>query len=226
MVNQKMEFLVPCIMFLIALGACTQGTKQENNKNDILTTQVDQVKTEIEKWKQELLKGKKIGSLCDYERLGSLAHKKWRDGNPDQMDGLPVDDKEIKAVRSDFNDDNEKDLLLFFQGKNCTGHNGGTQTYAKIIYSNGASKSDLMAEVITVIQSEYNRRREITKNLKEITRSYLETTTTIDGYHNGITGKFRLYTKDDAHCCPSYNGSYTYELKRKNMEIEISNNNQ
>jgi hypothetical protein len=220
--NKKIELLVLCIILLTALGACKQGAKQENSKNDIQTTQVVKIKTEIEKWKQELLKSKQIGSPCNYECLDSLVHKKWRDDNPDQMDGLPIDDKKIKAVRSNFNNDNKEDLLLYFQGENCTGHNGGTKTYAKIIYSNGTSKSDLMTEIITTIQSEYNQRRETTKNLKEITISYLETTTTIDGYHNGITGRFILYAKDDAHCCPSYKGIYTYELKRKNMEIEIS----
>ncbi|WP_423819640.1 hypothetical protein V5739_03405 [Salinimicrobium sp. TIG7-5_MAKvit] len=225
--SQKLRILALCSIVLTA-GACKQNTKKENNSNNIQTAKVNQIeiKAEIEKWKAELVENKQIGNPCNYESLDSVNIQKWAKDNPGQIDGLPSDDKEIKSVRSDFNNDNKADLLLYFQGENCTGHNGGTKAYAKIIYSDGTIKSDLMTEIINTIQSEYNQKRKTNNNLKEITNDYLETTATINGYHNGIIGEFSLYTKNDAHCCPSYKGSYTYKLKKKSMEIEISKNHE
>lgn len=79
-----------------------------------------------------------------------------------------------------------------------------------------------MNEIISAIQSEYNQMKDTDKNLKKITDSYLETTTSIDGYQNGIIGTFKLYTNEDPHCCPSYSGNYIYNVNNKFMEIEIS----
>lgn len=226
MLNRKIEFLILCLIVLI-VGSCDQITKHENNCDDTQLSKRNrsEVIIEVEKWEKELLENRQIGSAFNYQSFDSLVHEKWRKNNPDQMDGLPFDDTEIKSVRSDFNNDNKEDLLLYFQAENCTGHNGSTKTYAKIIYSDGTSKSDLMNDIISAIQAEYGHRRKINKNLKEITSSYLETSTTINGCHNGIIGEFRLYTKDDAHCCPSYNGIYTYKFKGGSMEIEITDNN-
>ena len=217
--RRKLKFLIFWSALLL-MGACNLA----NNKNDIKSKPID-IKQEIGKWKQELLESRQIGSPCNYEHEDSLVRQKWRDDNPDQMDGLPFDEKEIKSVRFDFNNDGKEDLMLYLQGVNCTGHNGGTETFAKIIYSGGKSKSDLMNEIMTTIQTEYNLKRKTNKNLKEITDDYLKTTTTISGYENGIRGEFRLYTKDDAHCCPSYNGFYVYNLAEKKMKIDISENN-
>ena len=226
MKKENLRLLALCVMLLTTV-ACNQNLTREYSdvKNKLSHSGKLDVKVEVEKWKQELLKSKQIGSPCNHDHIGSIEYQKWIDDNPHQKDGLPLDDKEIKAVQSDFNSDDNEDLLLYFQGENCTGHNGGLKTYAKIVYSKGTSKSDLMTEIINTIQSEYNEMKKTNKNLKEITSSYLEETTTIDGYDNGIIGKFRLYTKDDAHCCPSYEGIYTYELKSKNMEINISDSN-
>ncbi len=223
--NQKLRILVLCSILLTA-AACRQNTKKGNNSNDVQVAKVNpiEVKTEIEKWKKQLVENRQIGNPCNCEKLDSPSIQKWEKDNPGQIDGLPSDDKKIKSVSFDFDNDNKAELLLYFQGENCTGHNGGTKTYAKIIYSDGTSKSDLMTEIINSIQSEYNQSRKTNNNLKEITNDYLETSTTIGGYHNGIIGEFSLYTKDDAHCCPSYKGTYTYKLKSKSMEIEISKN--
>ena len=223
MLVKKWSFSASFI-FLI-LVACNSSKQGNNNNNAVPEINQEEIKTEIEKWKKELLETKQIGKPCDYKNIETSALQNWMEENPGQLDGLPSDDKEIKAIRADFNDDNKEDLLLYFQGKNCTGHNGGTKTYAKIICSDGTSKTDLMSEIINAIQSAYNKKRKTDKNLKEVTIDYMETTTTINGYHNGITGQFRLYTKDDAHCCPSYTGTYTYQPEEKNMKIQISENN-
>lgn len=197
---------------LFGLVACNQRTKSESINT----------KAAIQKWETELLASKQIGPPCDYKNPASPEAQKWRTENPDQLDGLPAYDQHIKSVWADLNNDHKKDLLLYFQGVNCTGHNGDTRTYAKIIYSDGASDSNLMNEIIHAIQTEYTRMQTTNRNLKAVTKDYMETTTTITGYHDGINGAFRLYTKDDAHCCPSYSGTYTYRLPEKKMTLGIS----
>ncbi|MBE0651582.1 MAG: hypothetical protein IH595_12185 [Bacteroidales bacterium] len=208
----RIRFLtIPLLLF--GLFACNQSTKQSSQQ---------EVKAAINTWKQELLAAKQIGPPCDYTSMASPEAQKWREANPGQLDGLPADDKAIKTVWFDLNNDHKKDLLLYFQGVNCTGHNGGTQTYAKIIYSDSTADSNVMEEIIHAIQAEYNRMKETDPDLKAITSDYMTTTTTITGYHNGITGTFRLYTNEDAHCCPSYSGTYTYRLQTKKMTLRIS----
>ncbi|MBE9469246.1 MAG: hypothetical protein IMY72_13125 [Bacteroidetes bacterium] len=210
---------------LLSIIACNQNAKKGNceDENQIKKSGKLEVKAEIEKWKKELLEKKLIGNPCYFRKThDSTDCINWYENNPDQQDGLPFDDKMIKSVCHDFNNDKKEDFLLYFMSENCTGHNGGAKTYATIIYSNNISNSDLMNEIIRAILSEYKQMMRVDKNLKEITDAYLESTTTIDAYKNGIIGQFRLYTKEDPHCCPSYTGNYTYQVENKSMMIEIS----
>ncbi len=155
MQTQKLKFVILCLVLLMAIS-CSPNLK---------------VKTEIENWKQQLLTTKQIG--LSYSSDEKLDHIKWMKENPEQLDGLPQDDKEIKAVFDDFDNDNKKDLLLYFLSENCTGHNGSPKTYATIIYSRNASNSDLMKEIILAIQTEYKQMRKKNKNLKDITDAYM-----------------------------------------------------
>ncbi|GAA3584468.1 hypothetical protein [Snuella lapsa] len=212
-------------LFLILLTtlACSQNSRQSSSI-EIKAIQNGQlnIKVEIEKWKQELMQAKQIGSPCYFRKtLDSLDYINWYKENPNQEDGLPFDDSEYKLVRQDFDSDKKDDLLIYFLAENCTGHNGGTKTFTKIIYSNGKVKSDLMDDIIRAIVREYDNKR-ISNNLKEITDSYLKTTTTISyGYGNYVFGDFRLYAKDDAHCCPSFEGRYSYNLKENRINIRL-----
>ena len=128
---------------------------------------------------------------------------------------------EIKAVTANLDDDDQFDLLLYFQSVNCTGHNGGTKFFARIIYANGTTMPDLMDLLINNILIEYEQKRKTDDSLEPVTSNYLETTTTITGYNNGLHGSFSLYTEEDAHCCPTYNGSYLYNVQEDEMEIQI-----
>ena len=218
MLNINRAFKINLLVWLMLLfiTSCKSGSytvKEDDKRIDI--------KQEIEKWKGELVKNKQIGAPCEGIKFGSSGHKKWIKDYPDQYDGLPSD-TEIKSVQTDLNTDGKEDVLLYLQGVNCTGHNGGVENFAKIIYSNGVNKSDLMNEIMTNIQKAYNLKKKTNQNLREISDDYLESTTTIDGYQNGVTGRFRLYAVGDPHCCPSYRGSYLYKVESKEMKIAIS----
>ncbi len=182
-------------------------------------TSVDRIdaKKEIEKWKQELINDKMIGAPCNYKDVSSQQAFDWSKENPGQMDAFPSDDKSISTVNADFDGDGEKDLLLYFVSENCTGHNGDTPTFARIVYADGTYTSDLMKEIRLAILDKYNEKRESEK-LKEITDSYFNESVRIS-YDNDIKGEFRLYATDDAHCCPSYTGTYVYNVKEKKIQI-------
>ena len=112
---------------------------------------------------------------------------------------------------------------MYFSSINCSGHNGGTPSFAKIVYANNTSNAELMKEIKQSIIKEYKAQKEENPKMKEILDSYLDETLTFS-YKNGITGEFKLYTKDDAHYAPSYNGNYVYNVKDKKLNLIIREN--
>lgn len=185
-------------------------------------TLVDQIdsKKEIEKWKNELINEKMIGVPCNYKDVSSQQASEWSKENSGQMDAFPSDGKSISTVNADFDGDGKQDLLLYFISENCTGHNGDTPSFARIVYANGTYTSDLMQEIRLSILDKYNEKRKSEK-LKEVTDSYFNESVTIS-YDNGIKGEFKLYANDDAHCCPSYKGTYFYDVNGKKIEILLN----
>jgi len=175
---------------------------------------------EIGKWKNELINKKMIGAPCSYKDVSRQQASEWLKENPGQMDAFPSDGKSISTVNADFDGDGKQDLLLYFLSENCTGHNGDTPSFARIVYADGTYTSDLMTEIRLSILDKYNEKRKSEK-LKEITDSYFNESVTIS-YDNGIKGEFKLYANDDAHCCPSYKGTYFYDVNGKKIEILLN----
>lgn len=221
--KMKINFIAIGIL-VFAFSACNQNTKQSNVNSDSLTvtSKIDS-KVELEKWKKELLDTKMIGKPCDFNVADDVTQQeKWNKENPDLMDGLPKDENKYGIVKSDFNSDGKEDLLLYFMSENCTGHNGGSPSFAKIVYADGTCNANLMNDIQKSIIEEYNKKRTNDKNLKDITTDYLKETTSISYSNNTINGEFNLYAKDDAHCCPTYNGKYTYNAGNNKIDLQIT----
>lgn len=202
--------------------------KNENMKtykiDDNSSDRIDN-KIELKKWKKELVESKQLGEPCRYKDDVHSQMKKYGItiiNNNDQQNGIP-DDENISIENVDLDEDGKKDLLMHFVSENCTGHNGGNPSYAKVVYANHNFKTDLMQEIKDSIINQFNKKKSQDKNLKDVTEDYFEETLTIS-YNNGLVGEFELYTKNDAHCCPSYNGKYFYNMKNKKMNIEIKEN--
>lgn len=210
--------LLTTIFMISILSGCLDTKKQaEWGSKETASTSVDP-EEEIEKWRSELLASKKLGEPCESD-FSEASRRKWSSENPDMLDGLPGPDQ-ILVAKADFNEDGTEDVLLYFQSENCTGHNGGTPSFAKIIYNDGSVNADLMEEIREAIITRYNKNREENSGLKEMTGNYLQTTTTI-AYDNGITGEFRLYGQEDPHCCPTYNGTYTYNPADRDIVVRV-----
>lgn len=219
---KKICLVIPAVVLMLA--ACGES-KKENNRNsddgaETLASLV--VEREIDTWAQELIDNGLLGAPCTFESPGDEAARLWAQENPDQLNGLPASPDEIFAIKEDLTGDGREDLLLYFLSKNCTGHNGGTPSFAKIIYSDGSVATDLMEEIRQAIINEYNHQRETDPGLKEVTANYLRETTTIEYADDTIRGEFRLYTADDAHCCPSYTGAYTYDPGSAGIYIKVT----
>lgn len=202
-----------CSLLLLLMGffsSCKQSSREQPTNTQ----------TEIERWKSELIHQKILGNPCQFKSLDDPAAEKWRAANPDQNNGWPADDNNIHSATADFDADQKPDLLLFFQSENCSGHNGGTPAFAKIIYANGKSNGQLMNQIRKSILEAYHIKLRQDSQLKPVTADYLEETTTIS-YSGRINGTFTLYSSTDAHCCPSYAGKYQYDLKNQKAEIAI-----
>jgi hypothetical protein len=222
----KINLIVIGILVL-AFSACNQTSKQiENNSVSQSVSGQIESKSELEKWKKELIDNKLVGKPCDFEVVtDKTQQEKWNEENPDVLDGLLKDESGYGIVNSDFNNDEKEDLLLYFMSENCTGHNGGTPSFAKIVYADGTFNSNIMNDIQFAIIEEYNKKRAIDKNLKEVTTDYLSEEISISYSNNTINGDFSLYTIDDAHSSPTYNGKYTYNPDNKKIEIQIFEEN-
>lgn len=217
------KFLTFIMLAALFLNSCKETTKQENSETTDSSTIGINTKDELGKWKKQLVDSKQLGNSCNFDSISSAEATKWAKDNPEQMDGLPINDTEITTINSDFDGDSKQDLLMYFNSNNCSGHNGGTPSFAKIVYANNTSNAELLKDIKQSIITEYKAQKEKNPKMKEILDSYLDESLTFS-YKNGIIGELKLYTKDDAHCCPSYNGNYAYNVKDKKLNLTISEN--
>lgn len=196
---------------------------QDSQEVPVLSSKID-IANEIETWKIELISSKTLGEPCNYEDVDFEKRQEWSVQNENQLDGFPKDRGSIKTAKADLDDDGGEDVLLYFNSTNCTGHNGGTPSFAKIIYSNGKTNPNVANDIQKAILADYNEKRKTVYSLKEITDNYLQNSISIDYKDKMISGNFHLYTEKDAHCCPSYSGTYTYDPIFKQAKIELTEN--
>lgn len=176
--------------------------------------------TEIENWKTELITHKWLGTPCRFTALDTPGADRWRQENPDQLNGLPSDDKEIGTAQRDFDGDGKPDLLMYLNSQNCSGRNGDTPWFAKIIYATGSANAHVVSDIHAAMFDAYEKMRASNTHLKPVSRDYADEAISV-GYAEQISGHFRLYTTDDAHCCPTYQGTYTYEPYKREIQLNF-----
>ncbi|MDD2797909.1 MAG: hypothetical protein PHV20_04885 [Bacteroidales bacterium] len=164
------------------------------------------VKTEMEKWKKQLLLNGEIGTPCEEEEM------KWAAKNPEGFYGLPQN--EIGSIVVDANNDGHKDLLLHFPaGDACSGSNEQGSDFLKLIYSDGND----------YIEND-NLRAKMTEKIE--LRFYEKTTVAarraiffVTKFSNSISGKYLVWTDSDPDCCPGYEGEFNYNPFTWAMQI-------
>lgn len=212
----RITLLVTSTVFV----SCNNSSKRENVATDVKRKFKIETTVEIENWKKELVDTKQLGTPCDFEPINDQKIKEWTTRNENQLDGLPKNNADIRTVVSDFDGDAENDLLMYFISENCTGHNGDSPSFAKVVYANGTTEKQLMNNIKQSIIKSYKDKMKTDNTLKEITDDYLDEQLTIS-YKDGLTGKFSLYTNEDAYYSPTYTGTYRYDMKNKKSEIVI-----
>lgn len=222
---QKIFTKIVMGVFLITLFSnCGEGKKQTNEESSSPEATVDikiDVQKEIDQWKEELINDNLLGEPCSGEMANFEKRERWIQDNPDQLNGFPSNSDKVNDAKADFDKDGLEDVLLYFNSENCTGHNGGSPSFAKIIYGNGKTEMNVQNDIISAIMDAYKVKRDTESNLKEVTDNYLKENVTIDYAKEQIRGEFRLYTGEDAHCCPLYTGKYTYNPTTKRADIDL-----
>jgi hypothetical protein len=154
------------------------------------------VKSEIEKWKKELLISSDVGGPCEDDYV------KWNEKYPESYYGLP-DTIQFKTV--DMNDDGKDDILLYFPaGEACTGGHEEGSDFLKLIYSSKneyLQNNDLRATIEKEIRFLSDRQT------GAFSRSAIFSVTNID---KQIIGTFQVWTDDDPDCCAGYEGTFEY----------------
>lgn len=220
--------ILPFTLGLILLMGCGDNRKNSDGQNSHDTSTSEnifdkgRILSEKERWKEDLLGSGVLGHPCDSDHFSPETAQIWAKNNPDQLDGFPADLKKVESAQKDFDKDEQPDLLLYFNSENCTGHNGGTPSFAKIIYANGSTDDKVEEKIIHAIIKAYKEKRDSDPKWKAITDNYLKNTVSIAFEQNEIRGSFNLYSEEDAHCCPSYTGHYTYSPQKEKAEIELN----
>ena len=217
---KKYAFISACVLLLALLMGYNFKRDAGAMGSGIQVRQIDAA-AEIETWKKELVAQKLLGAPCRFEALDSPEAGRWRQENPDQANGLPRDDKEIGTAQHDFDGDGKLDLLLYFNSQNCSGRNGGTPWFAKIIYANGTVNAQVVNDIREAMFEAYKKMQANNPRLQQLTRDYSDEAISIS-YAAQVGGNFQLYAQGDAHCCPSYKGTYTYDPHSKQINLDIS----
>lgn len=223
-IMQKIFIKIGLGVFLITLfSSCGEGKKETDvsTTGETVDNKID-IEREIDKWKEELTSKNLLGEPCPGEISDPENRKAWAENNPDLLNGFPSDREKIGKAKADFDNDGLEDVFLYFNSENCTGHNGGNPSFAKIIYGNGNTETNVETTIISAIMDAYKDLNKTNLNLKEVTDNYLKENITIDYAKEKIQGDFRLYTQEDAHCCPSYTGKYTYNPSTKRAGIDLA----
>ena len=138
----RMKTAIPLFLLLFSFFSCMQRASKP--------VQPD-VKSEIVKWKKQLLLNGEIGTPCDFD------HKdEWFKKNPEAFFGLP---DTVNFKLADANNDRKVDLLLFFPaGDACSGSNEQGSDFVKLIYSYGNetfNNDNLRTKIAARIEEKY-----------------------------------------------------------------------
>jgi len=183
-----------CFIPIIAIGLINISCNAQQKTSEF--------KTEIEKWKKELLASGEVGNPCREDE----DWQKWQEENPKAYFGL----QEILSSESDFNSDGIKDGLFYFPAENCVGGNGTDSDFGMLVYSNNG---ELLTNKNITKTIEKGIKAELAKiDINDIYKIYIH----YKGLGKTIIGEYFAWSEEDANCCPNSNGSFEYnptELK-------------
>ncbi|NRD20205.1 hypothetical protein HNV08_09095 [Winogradskyella eckloniae] len=176
------------ILPFIAIGLITCVCSSQQNTAEF--------KTEIKKWKAELIANGDVGNPCREDN----DWQKWQEENPKAYFGL----QEIQSSESDFNSDGIKDGLFYFPAENCVGGNGTGSDFGMLVYSNDGqflTNKNITSTIESGIKNELAK-----IDIQDVYKIYIH----YKGLGKTIIGEYFAWSEDDANCCPSGKGTFEY----------------
>ncbi|WP_018676079.1 hypothetical protein [Riemerella columbina] len=163
---------------------------------------------EIEKWKKELILTGELGSPC-YDDF-----TKWINDNPGKSYGISDD---IKIYKKDFNNDRIVDAFVNMKiGDPCNGGNHLSSDRSVLIFSNNGEYYHDVKLTDRIENKIINQLAD--KNIYSVTNLL----TFCDTFDKTINGNVTIWVEEDAHCCPSYSGSFKYDPNTQELKLEVS----
>ncbi|MFM7723352.1 MAG: hypothetical protein ACKO7O_01025 [Bacteroidota bacterium] len=198
--SKFLSYCIGCLLFVFISIGCNANEKA-------CSIPKASVIQEIEKWKAELLINGEVGPPC------KRRYDKWIEENPNYYYGM----QPVKELSSDLNEDGTEELLCYFPAVNCVGGNGTDSDFAMLLFHNDSTL--LTNKRISLQIEEYieatiysNRQGEKSFDVADVNIFYESMTRTING-------RYALWVYEDAHCCPSYEGTFSFDLFKLSIEM-------
>ncbi|MEM4261217.1 MAG: hypothetical protein QXG00_08285 [Candidatus Woesearchaeota archaeon] len=198
----KIFFSIIILSFLFIKDIkCQELTNQEEIENIF--------ELELEKWKLELFLNGEVGPPCEKD------YNKWAKKYPQYYWGL----QPINSKYYDANNDGVEDVLFYFPAVNCVGGNSTASDFSLVVYShNGGflTNKNIKSIVDSRIREEFYR-KSISTEFERID----ETIFRITDFKEDIKGNYSIWVNGDAHCCPKYKGTFSYNPFTFKVKISL-----
>lgn len=198
--SKLLRYSVGCLLLAFISIGCKANKKA-------CSIPKDSVKQEIKKWKAELLTNGEVGPPC------KRRYDIWIEENPNYYYGM----QPVKELSSDLNEDGTEELLCYFPAVNCVGGNGTDSDFAMFLFYKDSmlltnKRISLQIEEYIEATIYSNRIGESTIDITDVNIFYESMTRTING-------RYALWVYEDAHCCPSYEGTFSYDPFEFSIEM-------
>jgi hypothetical protein len=203
------------LFFLLVVYSCNTKSEGTGGQKTVKVSteqknEYEQLHAKFKEWKKMKIKDGHMKSKClslDEELIAS------------ENGGTRFGDHgDHKVDFGDYNRDGKMDGLFIFWPEDCLQGNGrvySEEDDLSVLISSRGDGYKIDSEVLAVI------RRQIKQRLKRKTSDMMIYFESMDKY--GIAGNYVGYTDQDASCCPSIKGNFSYGAEQKDLMLTEDN---
>jgi hypothetical protein len=198
--SKFVSFILGGYLIIFLGGACKQRAVR-------CSISKDSINHEIDKWKSELRINGVVGPPCKEQ------YDEWIEENPNYYYGM----QPIRSLSSDLNEDGKEEVLCFFPALTCVGGNGTDSDFAMLLFH---KDSMLLSNKSIVLQIEEFIKGAVYSNFRgDKAVEIADVNVFFDAMSETISGHYVLWIYEDAHCCPSFEGTFNYRPFELSIEI-------
>lgn len=204
-------------------GYFLDGNENQFREEGTALTEEELMEYYIRDWEDQLVYEGKLGRPCDFSEGDYQENaQRWIKENPDQIRGFPVDWKDIKIEKYDFDKDGKIDYLFSFQEEPCAMSNAIPKKYVKIVYANEEqSNSNILETVHQLIAIEFSKKYPNLKLRKDDYLNIIDYETIKNGE---LIGEATLYEENDYKTSPSFGADYKYNPHLNKIKVDFYKN--